>query len=296
MLDKALNRKKPVSKVADSNLRKHVRKKPLTSLERLKADVWVAEIERIASNYKGHQVLLPEIINIFTFEDDTGAKFSGAKLGNIKKGLSHPGQGTIDKIENGYDLKCPEKRPFGGTKDLIETGPDGFPLWQILEGDSEVCMRVVDEEVARLLGKMPDEGSSFEQRVKTLFMHRLPSSIDKEAAWVMVSEDRTKEFHYDFNIFASAIRDGVAIPGFPEFVAVSQSSWRKVESVVTLSAGQVVTNIALYVLSRQKKELIPHCHYMLVGILRRTIQEQLSYGELVAKYLSQEEWAYQGLG
>jgi hypothetical protein len=296
MLDKALDRKKPVNKVAKSNLRKHVRVKPLTSLEQLKTAVWVAEIERIASNYKGHQVLLTEIIKTFTFEDEAGAKFSGTKLRNIKEGLSPPGQETVEKIEKGYDLRNLGIRPFVGTKALIDRGPDGFPLWKILEGDSEVCMQVVDEEVARLLGKKPDDSSSFEQRVKALFMHRLPSDIDKQVVWEMIFEDRTKEFHYDFNVFALTARDVDAIPGHCAHVAVNKNSWRRAESVVTLSAGQVVANIALYVLSRQKKELIPHCHYMLVGVLQKAVQEQLSYGELVAKYLSLEEWAYQGLG
>ena len=69
----------------------------------------------------------------------------------------------------------------------------------------------------------------------------------------------------------------------------------KETSVITLSAGQVVTTIALYVLSRRKNELVPHCHYLVKGVLARAIKEQLSFGASVAEFLNGEEWAYKKL-
>ena len=262
----------------------------ISALERLKSQVWVAEIERIGSAIQQKKLSLMQIPNVFVFDELDGKTF-----GTIRDGKSMPSQQTVDKIAAGRELRNPNSYPFRQTRALIETGPDDFPLWQILAGDTDVCMQVVDGEVANLTGTAPDENSSFEQRVRTLFAHRLPANINADALWDLIAKERTKEMHYDFNVIALTATEGDEIAGFPDHVAVSGSAWVRADSVITLSAGQVVSTIALYVLSRQKKELIAPCHYMLVGVLQKAIEEQLSYGALVADFLSRDEWVYQGL-
>lgn len=263
--------------------------KKFSPVDALRSKIWVAEIERIAAKHIGKDVSIMQVLDLFSFADLHGRNFS-----DVKKGIDFPSPQAIDKIAAGSTLNR-GKFPFGNTKTLYENGPDGFPLWKILEGDSDVCLQVVDDEVKRLVGKTPDESISFEQRVRILFAYRVPADIDALALWKMITKERTKELHHDFNVIALTAMEADNISGQSEHVAVNGNVWTKAESINTVSAGQIMANIALYVLSRQKKDLISQCSYMLTGVLRKAILEQVPHGALIAEFLSRDEWAYQGL-
>lgn len=206
-----------------------------------------------------------------------------------------------------------------GTADVFYSGPDGFPLWEILEGNMEICQQVVDSEIYQITGVTPDESWSFHQRVMVIFSHRFPRDIDLQKLWDLISEDRSKELHEDFNVLALTAKDVQSIDNIPKWLTGSEQNWERLwgsnweqrfsgewvtannqsivkdSSVITLSAGQIITTIALYVLSLKKNELLPHCHYLVRGVLAKAIKEQVSFGATIAEFLSTEEWSYKNL-
>jgi hypothetical protein len=131
--------------------------------------------------------------------------------------------------------------------------------------------------------------------------------------------DRTKLFHEDLNILALTVKDVISVDNLPKWLLGSEENWERLfgddwrtkfpnewvaindqtlskdSSIVTLSVGQMVTNIALYVLSRKKNELVPHCHYLAKGILGKVIEEQISFGATLSEFLNTDEWAYKKL-
>jgi hypothetical protein len=206
-----------------------------------------------------------------------------------------------------------------GTAEVYYSGPDGFPLWEILEGNMEICQQTVDKEIAQITGVTPDESWSFHQRVMVIFSHRFPRDIDLQKLWDLISADRSRELHEDFNVLALTAKEVQSIDNIPKWLVGSEQNWERLlgrnweqkfsdewvtannqsivkdSNVITLSAGQIVTTIALYVLSLKKNELLPHCHYLVRGVLAKAVKEQVSFGTTLAEFLNTEEWSYKNL-
>ena len=65
-----------------------------------------------------------------------------------------------------------------GTAEVFHSGPNGFRLWDVLEGDEKLCLQMVDDEIIHATGKSPDESWSFHERVMVIFSQRFPKDID----------------------------------------------------------------------------------------------------------------------
>lgn len=223
------------------------------------------------------------------------------------------------KTEPEADFIQAVEKILPGTAEVFYSGPNGFPLWDILDGDEAVCLQMVDDEILSATGTRPDESWSFHQRVMVLFTRRFPKDIDLQKLWDRITVERSKEFYEDFNVLALTAKDAESVDNLPKRLVGSEENWERIlgndwktqygndwvalndntmvreSSIITLSVGQIVTTIALYVLSRKKNELLPHCYYLVRGVLGKVIKEQVSFGETLAAFLSTEEWAYKKL-
>lgn len=249
---------------------------------------------------------IPELIR---FLDIRQLPTNHTRWSRHEQGATQPTPDFIESVE----------KILPGTAEVFYSGPNGFPLWDVLDGDETVCLQMVDEEIFRATGIQPDESWSFHQRVEVIFSRRIPKDIDLQKLWNRITVDRTKLFHEDLNVLALTVKDVESVDHLPrrlvgseenwerilgddwkekfpnEWVAINDQSLTKESSVITLSVGQMVTTIALYLLSRKKNELIPHCHYLMRGILGRVIQEQVSFGKTLSEFLSTDEWTYKKL-
>ncbi|MFZ6754157.1 hypothetical protein ACO0KY_12375 [Undibacterium sp. Dicai25W] len=267
----------------------------------LRIKIWFESV-LAASKQNG----IPSLINFFEFQQlvTVYSTWSRYKNGEIEPKLEF-----INKI----DSKLP------GTAEVFHSGPDGFPLWEILNENADVCLQVIDDEIFRVTCKLPDETWSFHERVMVIFSLRFPRDIDLQKLWDLISTDRSKELHEEFNVLALTSKDVLSVDDLPKMLIGKEEHWEnlfgkdwnskfspdlvtatghsiiKDSSVITLGAGQVITTIALYVLSRKKNELVPHCHYLMKGVIAKAAREQLSFGTSISEFMNTDKWTYQKL-
>jgi hypothetical protein len=250
-----------------------------------------------------------EIPELILFLDIRHLPTNYSRWSRHEQRMTEPTSDFIESVE----------RILPGTAEVFYSGPNGFRLWDVLEGDERLCLQIVDDEIFRATSIRPDESWSFHQRVMVIFAQRIPKNISLQKLWDMITVDRSREFHEDFNVLALTVKDVESVDHLPRWLVGSEENWERIlgddwrmkfsdewvavndqvitkeSSIVTLSVGQMVTTIALYVLSRKKNELLPHCHYLIRGILGRVINEQVSFGATLSEFLSTEEWAYKNL-
>lgn len=267
----------------------------------LKIKIWMEAVMAAAQQ--------SEITGLIRFFDLKNLPTNASRWSRHENRKTEPEPDFIAQIEN----------ILPGTADVFYAGPDGFPLWEILEGNMEVCQQVIDSEIQQITSVLPDESWSFHERVMVIFSHRFPRDIDLQKLWDLISKDRSRELHEDFNVLTLTAKEVQSVDNIPKWLIGSEQNWERIlgrnwenkfsdewvasnshsimkdSSVITLSAGQIVTTIALYVLSRKKNELLPHCHYLVRGVLAKAVKEQVSFGATLAQFMNTEEWSYKNL-
>jgi hypothetical protein len=100
-----------------------------------------------------------EIPELMRFLDIRQLPTNHTRWSRHQQGATEPTPDVIESVET----------ILPGTAEVFYFGPNGFPLWEILEGNETVCLQMVDDEVARATGMRPDESWSFHQRVEVIF-------------------------------------------------------------------------------------------------------------------------------
>lgn len=265
--------------------RSHRRTRKLSPLDKLRVACWVSEIEARASAVAGRPVPFIETLKLYMFSGEIAEN-----VGEVAKLESMP-----VSLLDVYEIAKPagagigsDVMPFSGTRELFVTGPDGLPLWALLESSdtsSILATTLVNQEIEDITDGHVDEYISFEKKLKYLLKERIPENIPVDYCFDMISNERDYDTYIDFNVIANSTISFSEVRMAKGWEYVSTGNmWAKKESVVFFSPEKVLNSIALFVMAMHKKELVPQAYYILVGVLSKAIKDEIMCGNLIAQY------------
>lgn len=176
------------------------------------------------------------------------------------------------------------ERVIPGTAALYLKGPFDLPLWNVLEGVEDVCLKVVDDFLAHQYRK-PEEG----KRLSVL------ESSNVMAAWFGVKPSESWDYEERFRLLTSCFTS-ISIGVLREYLKLSVNLYAlaykeyntSVDIELPFSARSLLAAIAMWQLAMKcpVRSFREHAQYFLSGLNEEAIEYEFDeYGKDISEYV-----------
>ena len=144
----------------------------LTGIEAMKTLLWARTVIELAD-------CAPSAIqNRYNFQQQR------IEFPMYAKGQRTPSVQTLVDVEEAAPVGRDKAklRPFAGTRALFEVGPEGVPLWKVLEGSTATCESVLDTWLTQQVKAPAAALMDFPDKMLRLVAAMLPAPLVREMA------------------------------------------------------------------------------------------------------------------
>lgn len=179
-----------------------------------------------------------------------------------------PSVETLVDVEQAHPIgrNAAKERPFAGTRRIFELGPDGLPLWKVLEGATSTCDSVLDGWLTHRSHK--PTGMDFPQKLWHLIKTLTPQD-ELEHIERLSSLPVGDRFTYETSMLAAL------------GTSVGMDTYDIERLEVEPDLETVVAVLAAWQLSHERRTMRSEMDYLLIGVVSAFHQViSLIYAEL----------------